>query len=185
MHQKSFYIGLMVFLALIPGFAGCSGMPESRAGEDYSTDSIVIHNIPLSVHGQPAYKVYVYVTNSMSQHDRHKAQGTALLDGATSITIPLYEPLDDYRGKDPDDYGKPWSGTGSYFSVIISPLDAPGKEAILVKGGQALNKPNREHDFKRLISISESSMFANKVEAIYTEIIRADRQGIGSDITTP
>ena len=185
MHHKSFYIGLIVSLVLVPGFAGCSGMPESWAGEDYGTDSIVIHNIPLSVNGRPAYKVYAYVTNSMSQHDRHKAQGTALLDGAASITIPLHEPPEDYRGKDPDDYGPPWSGTGSYFSIIISPADAPAKEAILVKGGQALNKSNREHDFNRLISISESSLFAGKTEAIYTEIIRADRHGIGSDITTP
>jgi hypothetical protein len=118
----------------------------------------------------------------MSQRDPHKAQGTALLDGTDTITIQLHKPPEDYRGKDPDDYGVEWSGTGGYFSVIICPENAPSMEAIMVKGGQALNKPNREWDFNRLTAVSGSSLFIAKTEAIYHDIICADQQGIGSDV---
>jgi hypothetical protein len=179
MRKRPFCI---VLAALV--LAACAGMP-ANTGDDYRTGSIALINLPQTVKGQPAYKVYVYVTDSMSQHDPHKAQGTALLDGADSINIPLYEPPENYRGKDPDDHGAAWLGTGSYFSVIISPRNVSGTEAILVRGGQALNKPNRECDFKRLMSVSESAFFTGKTEAIYNNIIRADRQGIGSDVITP
>lgn len=181
-HKNLLIGGVLLSLAIGPG--GCAGTPAAPV-DNYSAGSITITNIPGTVKGQPAYKVYVYVTDSMSQHDAHKAQGTALLDGAASVTVQLYNPPAEYRGKDPDEYGEPWAGTGSYYSVIISPLDAPGKEAILVKAGQAFNRPNRECDFSRLMSISESSLFSGKTTAIYNEIIRADNQGIGADIVTP
>jgi hypothetical protein len=170
-----------IFLLLI--LANCSGMPARE--DNYSTDSITIHNIPLTVNGQAAYKAYVYVSDSMSQYVPHKAQGTALLNGADSISVQLYEPPEVYRGKDPDDHGAAWSGTGGYFSVIISPRTVSGAESILVRGGQALNKPNRVCDFVHLVKISGSSILSGKAEAVYNEIIRADRQGIGTDIEGP
>jgi hypothetical protein len=182
MQQKTLLIGLGV-LALYLG--GCSGMPAARPVEDNRIDAVTISNIPLTINGQPAYKVYVYVTDSMSQSDPHKSQGTALLDGATSVTVPMYKPPEEYRGRDPDDHGEAWSGVGSYFSVIISPRNAPDKEAILVRAGQSFNKSNRNCDFGRLMRVSESSLFTGKTTAIYNAIIRHDNKGIGSDIITP
>ncbi|MDR1576150.1 MAG: hypothetical protein LBS37_09115 [Treponema sp.] len=182
MWQKTLLIGLGA-LALYLG--GCSGMPPARPAEDNRIDAITINNIPLTVNGQPAYKVYVYVTDSMSQNDPHKSQGTALLDGATSVTVLMYRPPEEYRGRDPDDHGEAWSGVGSYFSVIISPRSAPDKEAILVRAGQSFNKSNRNCDFGRLMRVSESSFFTGKTTAIYNAIIRHDNKGIGADIITP
>lgn len=173
--------GLGPLLAL--GIAGCAGMPQPA--DEYSTETITITNIPLTVHGQPAYKIYVYVSDSMSQRDPHSAQSAALLNGVSSLTMRMYHPPADYPGKDPDDHGEPWSGTGSYFTVIVSPQNAPGEESILVRAGQAFNKPNQNRNFNELIRLSESTLFADKVTAIYQSIIRADNQGIESDINTP
>ncbi|MDR0582935.1 MAG: hypothetical protein LBG57_01095 [Treponema sp.] len=182
MQQKSFAISLGI-LALC--LAGCSGMPAGRPLEDNYIDALTITNIPLTVNGQPSYKIYVYVTDSMSQHDPHKSQGTALLDGEASVTVPMYKPPEEYKGRDPDDHGEAWSGVGAYFSVIISPQNAPNKEAILVRAGQAFNKSNQNCDFSRLMRVSESSLFTGKTTAIYNEIICHDNKGIGADIVTP
>jgi hypothetical protein len=121
----------------------------------------------------------------MSQRDPPKAMGTALLNGAATITVSMYNPPQEYRGKDPDEHGGQWSGVGNYFSVVISPRNAPNKDAILVRAGQSFNKSNRDCDFNRLIRVSESSFFVSKTTAVYDEIIRNDNKGIGTDISTP
>jgi hypothetical protein len=181
MQPKIF--GILLFLALV--FAACESMPASRVAESYDTGSIALSNLPSTVKGQPAYKVYVYVTDSMSSSDAPKAQGAALLDGASSITLQLYEPPPDYKGKDPDEHGAEWSGTARYFSVIVSPRNAPGQDAILIRGGLTFDRLSRDCDFSRLMSISESPFFDSRTEAVYNGIIRADHQGVGTDIVTP
>jgi hypothetical protein len=184
MRLKLLCVNAGLFLALV--FSACQGLPASEPVEkNYDAGSITLTNLPLAVKGQPAYKVYVYIADSDSSSDAPKAQGTALLDGSAGITVQLYKPPEDYRGKDPDEHGEAWSGTGRYFSVIISPRNAPDKDAILVRGGMTFDRISQQCDFKSLMSVSESPLFAGRTAAIYNGIIRADRQGIGSDIVTP
>jgi hypothetical protein len=208
MSKKIPGAGLLLLILL---FSACPEKPD----ENPAVDSITIKNIPKTYadKNQPAqtrasYKVYVNASNKTGIQDKHAAQGTYDLSeddfsgGFATITIPLFNPLDgdNYKGADPDEHGERWKGEAQYFSVVISPAEAPNEESIFVKASsKRLDKSiSANCDFSKLIDLwqlAEGGVtmpgvgdLKDKVRALYSEIVCKDNktgEGMGSSIIAP
>jgi hypothetical protein len=171
-------------------FAGCDDSQE----EDYSIGEITIYNIPenIPVFGNesvtaPVFKIYLNASNSQSENDPPAAKGVAeaskgtRVNGKYSVTIQLQKP-NPKDEPDPNFDTGPWSGTASYFSVVISPQNVTdGVDTIWVKAGTTLNKGKKNcdwdslMDFRALMSIENDPMeFAKKANALFTDIVSKD-----------
>jgi hypothetical protein len=177
-------LAALLFPALC--LAGCLPAPE-----EIPVSSITITNIPLKITGtdgieRDAYKIYVNASNSMDDKDPHVTQGTAIINGQTSVTIDLFKPYHT-PNLDPDLHGLPWSGEALYFSIIISPQNAPSQGAIYPKGSaMPLNDSRRElswgdavlQDFVYLLLHNQSGAKAldleTKLQRMYDDIICKD-----------
>ena len=179
---------LCVFLLLC--ITGCSDEPE----DDYSIGEITIYNIPavLTVNGNgsvsaPVFKVYVNASKTQSENDPPTAKGLALIstgtleNGKYTITIPLQKP----NPKSEDDPNYPtgsWSGTATWFSVMLSPQNtaADGVDAVWIKGGDNLNKGKKSLNWENdsLINFRDSLLsgmgLPAKALALYNDIVCKD-----------
>jgi len=175
-------------------FAGCG---EDKPEGDYSVSAITIHNIPLQIpvrynetEKNDTFKVYLLASNSMNPDDLPVAKGLVtvtpdmLVDGTSyTVTIDLQKP-NAKRGDDPNLPTGPWSGTASFFSIVISPKPADKVEDIWVKAGMTLNKGKENMDWGGsglLDSRSSGSLITPKqVDALYKEVVSLD-----PEITAP
>jgi hypothetical protein len=182
---------IAITLLLCVFFAGCD---DNTQEEDYSIGEITIYNIPenIPVLGNeavtaPVFKIYLNASNSQSENDPPTAKGLAeaskgtRANGKYSVTIKLQKPNPNDE-PDPNFVTGPWSGTASYFSVVISPQDvANGVNTIWAKAGTTLNKGKKScdwdslMDFRTLMLIENDPMeFAKKTNALFTDIVCKD-----------
>jgi hypothetical protein len=204
MYKKVFSAGLGVLLGTLI-LSSCPGTPE----ENLAVGEITIYNIPKTytdkndpAKSRTSYKVYVNASNDTDATKKHVAQGIFDLANTTfnennvaTITIPLFKPLpgNDYKGADPDENGGPWSGEANFFSVVISPENAPDEKAIFVKGSMTrLDKSNNNCNFASLYDLWDMPAIPGvvdnpkeKVKALYDDIVSKDNKaGKGSSVTT-
>jgi len=187
--RVTFFPVMSLFLLLCPG---CADEPQ----EDISISEITVYNIPaeIPVFGKedvssPAFKIYLYASDSQSELDQPAAKGTAkisegvLENGTYSVTIKLQNPNSDDHD-DPNEDTGPWSGTANYFSIMISPKyrTSDGVNAVWIKGGTTFNKGKKNCDWESLMDFrgimkedpQDTMEFGKKSQALYDEIILKD-----------
>ncbi|MDR2576360.1 MAG: hypothetical protein LBC52_07970 [Treponema sp.] len=197
--KKKFRVTWMLY-AMVPVctlffcvfFTGCD---DNDQEEDYSIGEITIYNIPENIPvfdneevTAPVFKIYLNASNSQSENDPPAAKGVAEASKGTrandkySVTIQLQKP-NPKDEPDPNFITAPWSGTASYFSVVISPYDVTnGVNTIWAKAGTTLNKGKKSCDWESLMdfralikSDPEDKMeFAKKTNALFTDIVCKD-----------
>jgi len=172
-------ISLPLFL-----FFGCEDEPE----EDMSISEITIYNIPANIpvaggnSSNPAFKIYLNASNSRSESAPPVAKGLAKLsqgtlkDGKYSVKIKLQKP-NSASDKDPNTNTGPWSGTASFFSVMISPQSVvtDGIDAVWIKAGMTLNKGKAMCAWEGFMDFRVLG-FASESQALYNEIILQDSE---------
>ena len=196
MEKNVLYSGILALaiLAFVLFFTGCQDNTE-----DYSISEITISNIPalIPVMGNetvsnPAFKVYLNASDSMSENDPPAAKGIGRLGGLTpvngtyTVTIQLQNPNPD-SDEDPNSDTGSWSGTALFFSVVISPQDTTlhGANAIWTRAGTTLDKGKANLSWENLLPDFRVMMehdpndeleFSRKNEALYNDIVRKDNE---------
>ncbi|GHV47088.1 hypothetical protein AGMMS49546_36290 [Spirochaetia bacterium] len=109
MRRKMPFISFVPILALLSllVLAACE-LPSNDEGAK-NTEAIRITGIP--VNGDSTYKIFVQLSEGQDASAGYIAKGDALINGKTSVLIPLF-----------DKNGDPWSGTGwQNMAMVISP----------------------------------------------------------------
>jgi hypothetical protein len=173
-------ISLSLFL-----FLGCE---EEEPEEDMDISEITITNLPASIPvadgsgSNTAFKIYLNASNSRKPTDPSVAKGVAKFSDGTqkgekySIKIKLQKP-NSGTDKNPNNVTGSWSGTASYFSVMISPQSVAGKgqDAVWIKAGMTLDKGKKECSWDSLIDFRTSTLVdQEQAEALYNDIIGND-----------
>jgi hypothetical protein len=139
----------------------------------------------------PAFKIYLNASNSMSEDDPPAAKGVVkfsdgtLKDGKYTITIHLQNPNSPEQ-EDPNADTGYWSGTATFFSLMIRPADTSehGANAIWVKAGTTLDKGKNRLNWEEMLPDFRETMktdpgdifeFAKKTNALYNSIVCKDR----------
>lgn len=165
----------------------CFGCVDDEPEEDMSISEITITNIPTSIPVKDkettnsTFKIYLNASNSQSPTDPPVAKGVAkfgtLSGDKCSITIKLQNP-NSGSDKNPNTNTGSWSGTATYFSVMISPQSVATDEinAVWMKAGMTLNKGKKECNWNSLMdSRSPGSLVdQTQVQALYAGIIIQD-----------
>jgi hypothetical protein len=181
MLKKSFTLGLGSLVCLVLIFAACSETPS----DPEPAGQITIANIPQQIGSKDTYKIYVSLSDYMTDDQLHTAQGTKVLaasdfvNGKANVTIDLYKPSGTDRDLDEQQGGK-WSGNAKFFSVIISPQTVFGSADIQAKAGSSgFSDSKKEFDWSSLMDMSSMT---DNINAIYTRIICKDGPLGGSGI---
>ncbi|MDR0562178.1 MAG: hypothetical protein LBG73_05765 [Spirochaetaceae bacterium] len=161
-----------LLLALIT--AGC---PSESPSDPKPAGEITITDIPTTIGdgGPPSYKIYVSLSDYATDDQPHKAQGTALLNGASSAKIMLYNPPPASAGIDPDpdnQDGGVCSVTAKYFSVTISPQTVSTSDDIIIKPGTGFNESKKNISWEGLMQ--SSFILDEQRTAIFNRIICKD-----------
>ncbi|MDR0525165.1 MAG: hypothetical protein LBG90_04765 [Spirochaetaceae bacterium] len=164
-------------------FTACPETPE----EPKPAGSITITDIPgtIGTENNASYKIYVNMSDSQSHTDAPKAQGTALVNGNSSVTVQLYNPPSNWSTHpDPDINGSPWVGKSKYYSVTISEANAENftapitdsakmntlKKHIQAKAGLTFNDSKSTVSWDSLLNLIPEPQYI----AIYESIILND-----------
>jgi hypothetical protein len=148
------------------------GCPSESPSDPKPAGEITITDIPTTIGDKQTYKIYVSLTDSVNYNDPHEAQGTALVDGKTSVTVTLYKsPPNANEHPDPDTKtGGLWSGKTAYFSVTISPEIVSSKNDIMAKAGMTFNDSKKTTSWNTLLD----AISQDQLQIIYDWIICKD-----------
>jgi len=191
--MKKFML-IALIMALVFGVMGCDEEDDSSnsgngGSQDMSIGEITITNLPAKitinqVDKGDTFKIYLNASNSSSQNSSPVAKGVAKLsingtldaNGNYSVKIKLQNP-NSSNDTNPNTNTGDWSGTASFFSVMISPekLDGDGENAIIVKGGYTLNKGKETCSWDSLIDLRGIGR-TSEIKALYDSIIVNDNE---------
>jgi hypothetical protein len=175
--MKKQHIITFLCVLVILFFIGCL---EEPAKEDaFTVSSVTISNIPKTIPafigGTPAadtYKVYLYVTDYMTNQDRPKAKAVTRIDDTAKVKLetngtytvimelgnihpnfkegrPGHNPnLEEYDPNPNRWYGS-WSGTAGLFTLVISPKDTleHAQLSVWMKAGYDLDVDKKNIDW--------------------------------------
>ena len=207
MNRKKSYANTTISFSIINTVALCLLFALCLTGcapeleDDYSISEITIYNIPaeIPVMGKPelppspTFKVYLNASDSSDATDDPKARGLAKVstgtletNGTYTVTFKLYKPIPKNED-DPNYPTDPWSGTASFFSVMISPyiITADEENLIWIIGSMdELNKGKKKCDWNSLLdfrkhienntALSSALDLPGKYKALYEDIICKD-----------
>jgi len=211
MQQKSLYKvsttikpALPLFALLLLVFTACAPdtTPEEDTPQASPISKITISGIPASfpLEGSTpsvpleTFKVYLNASNSQSPNVPPAAKGVARvsnatkqIDGTHTVTIQLQNP-NPPNITDPNHPTADWSGTATYFSVVLSPKETKKYEenniavrAIWIKASQYLNEGKSNITWDKGLTVDfrkPLSIYGNltpQAEALYRDIVRADK----------
>jgi hypothetical protein len=129
-------MGLGAAIALL-SLAVLGGCPQTGDGTKENTEQFQVTNIPATVGGKDAYKIFVRVSTGTTGDAGWVAKGEQVIGGKDSVTMDL-------KGKD----GNAWTDQGRFgIAVVISPSAVTKWEDIDVYGNN-VNFSSKVHTFK-------------------------------------
>jgi hypothetical protein len=170
MQKNLFAKGFGVILLFSLIFTGCV-QPTDPVSEN--VEEFTVTNLPSTVGSEPAFKIFAQLSTGTGKDAGYVAKGGVLLQGQTSVTIPL---------SDPD--GNSWSGKGKFnVAIAISPQNAPTAAAILVHAAQPGSSTKvLSFNWENMIDLATMPGYEQQIQDIFEGIIC---DPLETDVTHP